>query len=197
VFTQILLNVSDFVQTRWYIVIAAAAGIVFGFRAWKKSEKGHLAFDRFKLRAPAIKKLLNKVYAARFARTLSSMTSAGVSLTQSLTVTARSIINKHYENELYKVVDAVNRGEEMSTTLEHMNLLPPMIVFMTKLGEESGTMDELLSQAADFYDEESDTSLQALMSLLEPALIIVMAVVVVPILIAVLLPMFNMYNLMM
>jgi type IV pilus assembly protein PilC len=196
-FTQLLLTISDFLQTRWYIVLGVAAGIMIGARAWIRSARGRLAFDRFKLNAPAVKKLLNKVYAARFARTLSSLTSAGVPLTQSLTVTARSIVNKHVENEIYKIVDAVNRGEEMSAPLERMGLLPPMIVFMTKLGEESGTMDELLTQAADYYDEESDSALQALMSMMEPALIILMAVVVVPILIAVLMPMFNMYSLMM
>jgi type IV pilus assembly protein PilC len=155
---------------------------------------GKTAVGRFLFKAPAVSKLINKIYAARFARTLSSLTAAGVSLPHALNVTARSVVNRHMEKEIYKVVEAVNRGEELSMPLERMGLLPPMIVYMCRLGEESGTMDSLLQQAADFYDEESDSALQALMALLEPALIIFMALIVVPVLIGVLMPMFNMYD---
>jgi type IV pilus assembly protein PilC len=193
-YTAALLSIGDFVQNRWYIIVLAVAVIIIGVRMWLASDGGRTAFDKFKFRMPVIKKLLSKVYAARFSRSLASLTSAGVSLPEALTVTARSVINKFMEKEIYKVVDAVNRGDELSQPLERMKLLPPMIVYLTRLGEESGTMDTLLLQAADYYDEESDTTLQAIMALLEPALIVMMAVIVVPILIGVMLPMFNMYE---
>jgi type IV pilus assembly protein PilC len=193
-YTQALLRAGEFVQNRWYVLILVIALIIFGVRAWLSTERGRTAFDRFKFKIPVVKKLINKVYASRFARSLSSLSSAGVALPEALSVTARSVINKYMEKEIYKVVDSVNRGEGLSAPLERMKLLPPMIVYMTRLGEESGTMDTLLMQAAEFYDEESDTALQAMMALLEPALIVLMAIIVVPILIGVLLPMFNMYS---
>ena len=194
-FTRGLVAVSDALKQYWYAFLLAAGVIVFGFRAWKNSDGGRLFIDRAKLQIPAIKKLLVKVYAARFSRTLSSLLAAGVALPQALTVTARSVSNRHIEDGIYKMVDAVSRGEEMSAPLERMGLLPPMVTYMTKLGEESGTVVELLNQAAEYYDEESDAALQAMMSMMEPALIILMAVIVVPVLIAVMLPMFNMYSL--
>jgi type IV pilus assembly protein PilC len=195
--TQILMSVSDFFIYRWYVLLLVVGGLVVGFRAWLSTDLGRTAFDTFKFHIPAVKKLLNKVYAARFSRTLSSLSATGVSLPVALTVTARSIINRKMEKELYKVVDGINRGEELSTLLERMTLLPDMVVYLTRLGEESGTMDTLLHQASEFYDEEADATLSALMALLEPALIIFMAMVVVPILIAVLLPMLGMYDMLM
>ena len=195
-FTQVLLNVSDFVTRFWYIFLAVAIGAVVGFKTWLKTEKGRLKFDSTKLRLPIVSKLLKIIYAARFSRTLASLGSAGVPLTEGLTVTARSVLNRLIETEIYKAVDGISRGELLSTQLEKMGLFPPMIVYMVKLGEETGTMDDLLNQAADYYDEESDSAMQALTAMLEPLLIIVMAAIVVPILIGVLLPMFNMHDMM-
>jgi type IV pilus assembly protein PilC len=187
--------VSEVLKRFWYIVILSIGGGVFGAKKWANSKKGRAFIDRVKLQIPVVNKLLSKIYAARFARTLSALSAVGVALPQALAVTARSVINRHIENELYKVVDAVNRGEEMSAPLERMGLLMPMVVYMAKLGEESGMLVELLNQAADYYDEESESALQALMAMMDPALIVLMAIIVVPILIAVLMPMFNMYSL--
>lgn len=192
--TRMLVNLSDFVVARWYIILLVIAAIAVAVKIWLDSDRGRTAFDRFKLRVPVVGKLLTKVYAARYSRTLSSLSAAGVPLVHSLNVTARSLTNRYMEKDMYKVVEAVNRGEELSGLLERMGSLPPMIVYMTRLGEESGTMDELLSKAADFYDEESDSALQAITALLEPLMIILMAVIILPVLLAVLLPVFNMYN---
>jgi type IV pilus assembly protein PilC len=193
--TQAIMGMSDFLQERWYIVIGMLVVIFIAIRFALSSDGGRTSFDRLKFRLPLIHKMLNKVYAARFARTLASLSSAGVALPQALSVTARSVLNRHMEKELYKVVDAINQGGELSGLLEKMGLLPPMIVYMTRLGEESGTMDTLLLQAADFYDEESDSAVSAMLALLEPALIILMAAIVVPVLMAAVLPMFDMVSL--
>lgn len=193
-FTQIMVNLSNFIMTRWYIVLIVLAAIILGARAWLASDKGRTSFDRLKLRIPVVSKLLVKVYAARYARTLSSLNAAGVPLTQALNVVARSLSNRFMEKGMYKVVEAVTRGEELSAPLERMGTLPPMIVYMTRLGEESGTMDELLDQAADFYDDESEAALQALTALLEPLMIVLMAVIVVPVVLAIIQPVFSMYS---
>jgi len=195
--TKILMSMSDFIIRRWYVLAGGVAGLVLAIRGWLSTDAGRTAFDKFKFSMPIIKKLLIKIYAARFSRTLSSLSATGVSLPNALTVTARSVLNRFMEKELYKVVESINRGEELSGLLERMGLLPDMVVYLTRLGEESGTLDSLLDQAADFFDEETDSTLQALMAMLEPALIILMAVVVVPILIAVLMPMLGMYEMLM
>ena len=196
-FTQFLLSVSGLVSSRWYVFAGVIGGIVFGFKSWLKTDKGRTTFDTYKFQLPIVSKLLKIIYAARFSRTLASLGSAGVPLTHSLNVTARSVLNRFMEKEIYKAVEGINRGELLSTQLERMNLLPPMIVYMVRLGEETGTMDDLLTQAADYYDEESETAMQALTSILEPLMIILMAIIVVPILIGVLMPMMDFANLMM
>lgn len=192
--TQALVNISNFMVARWYVILLVLAVAVICIVMWLTSDKGRLDFDRFKLRIPVVKKLLLKVYASRYARTLSSLNAAGVSLPTALSVTARSIGNRYLEDGLYKVMEDINHGKELSVLLERMGTMPPMIVYLTRLGEESGTMDELLSQAADFYDDEADAALQALTALMEPAMIILMAIIVLPILLAILLPVFNMYQ---
>ncbi|MCL2014262.1 MAG: type II secretion system F family protein [Oscillospiraceae bacterium] len=191
-FTQALINVSEFVVNYWYLIIMFIVVAVVGFRMWLGTEKGRISFDRFKLRVPVLKKLLTKVYAARYSRSLSSLSLAGVALTEGLNITARSISNRYMEKDLYAVAEAVTKGEELSGQLEQMDSLPPMIKYLTRLGEESGTMDSLLNQAADFYDDESESEVQAFMALMEPLLIIAMAAIVVPIVIAIILPVFNM-----
>lgn len=192
--TRILVSISDTLVARWYIILLFLAVIVTAVALWLSSDKGKLSFDRLKLRLPVISKLLLKVYAARYARTLSSLNAAGVSLPVALGVTARSIGNSHVEAGLHQVAEDVNRGKSLSVLLEHMGSLPPMLVYLTRLGEESGTMDELLDQAADFYDEEADAALQSLTALMEPLMIIIMAATILPILLAILLPVFNMYE---
>ena len=196
-FTQILLDISGFMTSRWYIIVGVVVLVVTGFQTWKKSESGKLKFDSMKFGLPVVSKLLGKIYAARFSRTLASLGASGVPLTQSLNVTARSVLNYKMEKEIYKAVDGINRGELLSTQLERMKLLPPMIVYMVRLGEETGTMDDLLNQAADYYDEEAESAMAAMTAMLEPMMIILMAIIVVPILMAVLMPMFNMMDMMM
>ncbi|MCL2665581.1 MAG: type II secretion system F family protein, partial [Defluviitaleaceae bacterium] len=121
-FTQGLISISDFVTSRWYILLGAAAVVFIGLKTWLSTDAGKTTLGKFLFKAPAVSKLINKVYAARFARTLSSLTAAGVALPHALNVTARSVVNRHMEKEIYKVVDAVNRGEELSQPLERMNL---------------------------------------------------------------------------
>jgi len=192
--TQLLINISEFVTNYWYVSIGVVVFVVAGVKLFLSTDFGRTKFDAMKLRFPVISKLLGKIYASRYARTLSSLNAAGVPLIESLSVTARSIANRHIEKKMYGVIDEVVRGEALSVPLERADVMTPMIVYMTKLGEESGMMDSLLEQTADYYDHESEIAIQTLTSILEPGMIIVMAAIIVPILFAILLPVFNMHN---
>jgi type IV pilus assembly protein PilC len=193
-FTQILLNLSDFVVGYWYVFAGAIILFALAFHAWVSTEAGRTKFDHFKIRCPGIKKLLLRVYASRFSRSLSSFIMAGVPMTKGVEVTARSLSNVYIEKQLYTVVEGITQGNELSAELESIAVFPSMIVYLTKLGEESGTLDELMNQAADYFDNESETSISALVALMEPLLIIVMAAIVIPIIIAIILPVFGMYD---
>ena len=193
-FTQLLLGASDFVVNYWYFFAGAIVLFVLAFHAWKSTPAGGVAFDKFKLKVPGVKKLMLRVYASRFARSLSSFLMAGVPMTRGLEVTARAISNKYVEQKLYKVSEGITQGGELSAELDAIKVFPPMIVYLTKLGEESGTLDELLLQASDYFDDESETAISALVSLLEPLMIVIMAAIVIPIIVAIILPVFNMYN---
>ncbi|MCL1995703.1 MAG: type II secretion system F family protein [Defluviitaleaceae bacterium] len=195
-FTQSIIIAGDFMVAQWYVVIGAIATTVIGFRVLLAFEIPKNAWDKLKMRLPIVGKLITKVYAARFTRTLASLTGAGVPIGKALNITARSISNKYVEKQIYKIIEGVNRGEMLSGQLEMAGIFPPLIIHSTSIGEESGTLDEMLLKTADFYDDEADLALQALMSMLEPALIILLAVLIAPILVGVLLPMFGMLELM-
>ena len=194
--TQLLINISGFVTSYWYITLGSIVAVVVGIKVFLSTDYGRTKFDEMKLHFPVINKLLAKIYASRYARTLSSLNTAGVPLIESLSVTARSIANRYIEKKMYNVIDEVVRGEALSVPLERAEVMPPMIIYMTKLGEESGMMDDLLEQTADYYDHESEIAIQTLTSVMEPGMIIVMAAIIVPVIFAIILPVFNMYNLM-
>jgi len=193
-FTQVLLNVSDFVVNYWYFFAIGITVIALTFYAWVSTDGGRTKFDKLKIRIPALKKLMLRVYASRYARSLSAFIMAGIPVTKGLEVTARSISNRYIEKQLYEVIKGITQGKVLSTELGTAAIFPSMIVYLTKLGEESGTLDELMAQAADYFDNESDTAISALVALLEPLMIIIMAAIVAPIIIAIILPVFNMYN---
>ena len=192
--TRALLAVSDFFINRWYILAGAAAGATAGFRAWKATPAGAYMYGLIILKLPIVGKLMKQVYAARYARTISSMQAVGVDLPKAVSVTAKVILNKAIEKDLLASIDALNKGEPLSRQLEKINHFPVMINYITKLGEASGAMEELLGQIADFYDEESDTAISALTAMMEPLMIIVMAGIVVPVIMAIMTPMYQMYE---
>ena len=192
--TRALVSVSEGFVRYWYILFLIVFAAVAGVRMWLSSDAGRTAFDGFKLRIPAVSPLLTKVYASRYARGIASLSAAGVPVIRAVEVTARSVSNRFIEKKLYAVADGVRQGEEMSGLLERAAVMPPMIVYMTRLGERAGVTDELLGQAADSYDDESENALQALTALTEPALLVLMAAIVVPVVMAIVLPIFNLYN---
>jgi type IV pilus assembly protein PilC len=192
--TRLLMALSDFVRQNFMIVLLSLVVLVVLFRVVIHSPAGRLAFDRMKLRAPIVGKLNTKVVAARFTRTLATLSAAGVSLTQAIEITADAVSNKFVRAALLEVSTLIKQGEGLSRPLADLDIFPPMVVHMTRLGEESGTLDDLLTKSAVFFDQESEAAVQRMTSLMEPLIIVVLGGIIVFIVISILLPMFGMYS---
>ncbi|HWZ66168.1 MAG TPA: type II secretion system F family protein [Patescibacteria group bacterium] len=172
--TQAMLNISDFLQQRWYVVLGGAAITVFALRRWIKTPTGKITFHEFILRAPIIGPLAKKVAVARFARTFAAMMGAGVNMLEALEVTGRATGNQAYERELTKAAEAVQNGRQLSETLTGNWYFPAIVPQMLAIGEETGQTDKVLVKVADFYEEEVDAAIDSLSSIIEPVMILVM-----------------------
>ncbi len=192
--TQLLINIAETVKRDYVLILIVITSVIILFNVWLASDAGRTTFDHFKLRIPRIGTLLRIVCASRYTRTLSTMNAAGVPLTDALEVTAKSIGNHYLEKKILELLEAVRMGESMSAPLGRMKIFPPLITHMTRLGEESGTLDELLEQTADNYEEQSESAIAQLTALLEPAIIVVMGFVVLFVVLSILQPMFASYT---
>ncbi|MCL1883235.1 MAG: type II secretion system F family protein [Defluviitaleaceae bacterium] len=193
-FTLRLLNANEFIVSRWYLILAMVAAVIILFVTFLRTDIGSISFDKMKTRLPLTGRLIRKVYAARFTRSLSSLVAAGVNLPQALDISNRTIGNKFLEKSLKTVVDDVKGGMHLSDAIERVGQLPNLVTNATKIGEESGELEEMLIQLAEYYDDEADSAVQAMLAIMEPALILIMAAIVVPILFGVLQPMFGMID---
>lgn len=190
--TQFLINLSKFIQNQWILIICAVVLLIFAWKAYKKSEKGRYAIDRIKLRLPLIGKINLKLMAARFSRTLCTLISSGVSLPESMSITGRAISNKFAEKKVDYVEGQIKEGKTLSSSFALMGLLPNMLIQMTKIGEESGTLDYMLDRTADYYEQEAESSIQRLATMLEPMMIIFVGALVLVIALSILMPVFQM-----
>lgn len=190
--TKILLNMSNAIRTKWPVIILIILGIVLGLKHYFKTENGQLLFSKMKLKLPIIKGLNEKIIVTRFTRTLSTVLSSGISLIQGLQVVSSVIGNKVVEYKLLDVKDQLIKGVGLSEPLKDTGVFPPMLYSMVKIGEESGSLDDILDKTADFYDEELDTAVQQFTAILEPTMILIMGVVIGFIIISIALPMFSM-----
>ena len=192
-FTQMVINLSEFVQTNgWLIVVGAvAAG---GSFIWikKRSRKVRHFLDRASLKIPIIGPILNKAAIARYARTLATMFSAGVPLVEALESVAGATGNIVYELAVMRMRDEVATGQRLQRAMENTELFPNMVVQMIAVGEESGSLDEMASKVADFYEEEVDNAVDSMSSLLEPLIMAILGVLVGGLVIAMYLPIFKM-----
>jgi type IV pilus assembly protein PilC len=191
--TQIMMSISDFLIARWYILVFVVAAIGLAMTKIETSNEMRIKQDRFKLKkVPIYKDVSVKIVSARFTRTMATLIGSGVELLTAIEVTSRVTGNKYVENILGKVADDVKKGVGMSEPIRRYNIFPPMIPSMIKIGEDSGALEDILDKTADFYDEELDSAIQRLTSMIEPLMIVVMAVVVGSIIIAMMMPMFDM-----
>ena len=194
ILTQILFNFSNFVIANWFLCIVVAVASFIIIKLILKIEIVKFNIDKKKIRLPKIGHLMIVVYTARFARTLSSLYSSGVSMLEAVEASAKIIQNKFIIKEFNRVTEGIKAGNSLSTSIEGVEGIEPKLIATIFIGEESGRLDTMLDITAADYEFESDSAIDNLLSLLEPVMILVMAVIIAPILIAVLLPMFNMYK---
>ncbi len=194
--TQVMIDASVLLRTRWYIIFPMFALSIFSFFRWKSSGHGRRNWDRFKLKVPMkIGDVVLKVTMARFARTLSTLVAAGVDIIKSLEITGTTAGNWVVENALTGVREQVHAGVPIAQPLIEHPVFPPMVGQMVKIGEETGELDAMLGKIADFYEEEVDASIQALTSIIEPIMIIIVGAMVGTIILSMYLPMFKLVTL--
>jgi len=193
--TRVLLKISDIARNLWWMVAIFGAGAAFAFRKWIATEGGRRRWDAIKLRLPVFGQLVRKTALARFARTLAALTRSGVPILESLDIVADTSGNEVVADAVRDTQIAVKGGESLAHPLEQHEVFPPMVVQMMAVGEETGALDEMLDKIADFYDQEVEATVDALTSLIEPLLIVVMGVVVGGMIISLYLPMFNIIKL--
>lgn len=192
-FTQMVVNLSRFMQEYWYIGLGATIAIVFVFIKLKqRSKEFNRLLDRLILQIPVIGAIIHKAAIARFARTLSTMSAAGVPLVEALQSVAGATGNIVYGNAVLRMRDDVATGTQLQMSMRQANLFPNMVVQMVAIGEESGSLDSMLAKVADFYEEEVDNAVDSLSSLLEPMIMAVLGVLVGGLVVAMYLPIFKM-----
>lgn len=192
--TKIVVGLSEILQKFWWLVGGVIITLVIAWRGFKRSDQGRLWWDTTKLKLPVVGKSLRMIVAARFARTLSTLISSGLQMLTSIEITARVVDNQLIHDKLITVTEDIRKGAQLSVAVRKTDQFPPMIYNMISVGEESGLLDDILTKTAAFFDEESDAAIARLVGLLEPLMIIIMAVVIGFIVIAMYLPMFQMFS---
>jgi type IV pilus assembly protein PilC len=193
--SQFMVDFSHLLTKQWYILIAFVVVMIGSFLWLKKSKWGRPHWDAFKLRVPMkIGDVVQKVSIARWSRTFSSLTSAGVPIIQAIEITGATAGNAVIERSMADVITSIKSGGTVSEPLRHAPVFPAMVSHMVGVGEETGALDTMLSKIADFYDDEVAAAVKALTSILEPAMIILVGSIVGVIVISMYLPLFSIYN---
>ena len=193
--TQLLITISNICRSFWWAIFIVEIGAAVAFKKWINSEEGRKAWDAIKLKVPIFGKLVRKTALARFSRTMSALVRSGVPILESLDIVADTAGNHVVAEAVRDTQAGVKQGEPLSRRLEDHEVFPPMVVQMMAVGEETGALDEMLDKIADFYDAEVEATVDALTSLIEPLLIVVMGVCVGGMIISLYLPMFNIIKL--
>ena len=194
--TQLVLHVSNLLRGWWFVIFPVIGLTIFSFFRWKKTETGRQAWDRFKLKIPMqIGSVVRKIAMARFSRTLSTLIASGVDIMRALEITAQTSGNWVVEAETLKIRERVRDGAPIAQPMVDSDVFPPMVGQMVKIGEETGELEKMLSKVADFYEDEVDSSIQALTSIIEPLMMIGVGMMVGVIVISMYLPMFKLLTL--
>lgn len=193
--TQIVITISNVVASLWLlVVIAVVVAIIVAFRRWIATPAGRRKWDAFKLRPPVFGPLAHKVALARFSSTLASLITAGVPIIESLDIVADNSGNQIVADALRAAQSGVREGQALSASLSQHPVMPTMVTQMIETGEESGSLDAMLDKVATFYDNEVNSTVESLTSVLEPLLIITMGACIGAIVVSMYLPMFNIYT---
>ena len=192
--TKFTIGASKFLSNNVILIVIIMAILVVLFNFYKSTEVGSKQISKLKLTLPIIGELNKKIIVSRFTRTLSTLLASGVSLIHALPTVAGVLENKLAESSILKIREDVVRGETLSKSIREEQIFPNMLASMIKIGEESGSLDDILNKTADFYDEEVEQTIQTTTALIEPLLIAVMGLVIGLIVISIMLPMFDMYT---
>ena len=192
-FTRVVVNLSEFMQEYWWLMLGVIGGAIFGFLQGKKrSRKFGRVLDRMVLTMPIVGPIMHKAAIARYSRTLATMFAAGVPLVEALQSVAGATGNVVYSDAVLIIKDSVATGQQLTFAMNQTGLFPNMVEQMVAIGEESGALDSMLSKVADFYEQEVDDAVDALTSLLEPLIMSVLGVLIGGLVVAMYLPIFKM-----
>ena len=192
--TKIMLAMSAGLTGNFGLIILIVAIAIFGIRFFLRSEGGILLSHKLRLKLPILKGLNEKIIVSRFTRTLSTVLFSGVSLVEGLTIVSEVVGNRIVQSRLLKARDEVVKGKGLADCIKETKSFPPMLISMISIGEESGSLDDILSKTADFYDEELEAQIQTFTSLLEPLMIVIMGVLIGVMMLGIVQPMFSMYS---
>lgn len=192
--TRALLGSSQFFVAYWPLLLALMVGAFFGIRYYKETPPGRLMWDTLKLKVPVIGSILRRAMLGRFARSFSVMLGAGVPLTQALSLVAEAVDNAWMENRVIEMRRGIERGENLSRVAKQSNLFTPLILQMISVGEETGRVDTLLLEVAEYYERETDYDLKTLTARIEPLMIAVVAVMVLILALGIFTPMWDMMS---
>ena len=191
-FTRLVVNLSEFMQAWWWLLAGIAIGAIVGLlQAKKRSRKFGRALDRLILKLPIVGSIMHKASVARYARTLSTMFAAGVPLVEALESVAGATGNVVYSDAVLLIRDSVATGQQLQFAMSQTGLFPNMVEQMVAIGEESGSLDSMLSKVADFYEQEVDDAVDALSSLLEPLIMSILGILIGGLVVAMYLPIFK------
>ncbi|WP_068827407.1 type II secretion system F family protein [Pseudomonas sp. BMS12] len=189
--TRILIGTSQFFQDFWWLLLLVSGGALYAFFKWIQTDAGALRWDGIKLRLPIVGGIFERIALARFTRTFAMMYKAGVPLLQTLSINSASVGNRHIGQAILAMREGVERGEALTRTASASGLFTPLVLQMMAVGEETGALDDLFVEVADFYEQEVDYDLKQLADAIEPILIVAMGVMVLVLALGVFLPMWE------
>ena len=192
--TQFVVYLSELAQRRWWVGVLAIVMGVVGLRQYYKTSNGELVLDKLLLNLPVIGPLQRKTAIARFTRTLGTLVASGVSILDGLEITAKTAGNRVLHDAIMASRASIAGGETISEPLKKSGVFPPMVVSMINVGEQTGGLDEMLTKIADFYDEEVDAAVSALLTAMEPVMIVFLGVIVGGMIVSMYLPIFDLMN---
>lgn len=190
--TRVLIAVSTFLSATWWMILIALIVLAVLVARWKRTDRGALRFDQFKMNFPIYGAIFRKVSVARFARTLGTLLASGVPIIESLRIVKTVVLNRIMEMAIENSISEVMDGSSLAAPLKRSGVFPPILVHMISVGEKSGSLEEMLSKAADSYEGDVETTVAGLTSILEPVMIVIMGGIVGFVVISILMPMLEM-----
>jgi type IV pilus assembly protein PilC len=190
--TQIVLAISQFANRNWPVILISLIGGVIFLRSWNRTESGRLALDRVKLKAPLLGPVLHRFALAEFCRSLGTLLTGGIPLVPAFEIAVTSVGNSYVRSRLEPTIQMVREGKPFYEALEKSDVFLGMSIDMIKVGEATGSLDDMLGNVSDFMDEQIETRMQRILSLVEPMMLVFMGIIIAILLVSIYLPMFSM-----